>query len=480
MSLALNPQWLKENLPRYLWREDESPGKIDALEVCHVSLSSKRVVVLYQLQLNDHAAPQTRKQMYSGYVVSSDDLDAEYQAILKKARIQPPAGNSVVLVPAANLILLAFPNDRKISLLSEAKLRAWLTDHWREVVEEAHAAESWQVTETTIEVLRYIPGKRLTARCRVKLYALQAGHTPSGATREISFIAKQLHNSQKARQLYHNLLTLYMAWSRPRNGRLSHNIPHELQPLLPRLRGLRPLACDETTGVVYIENIPGAKLDQILAEIDLAAVMPAVGEILAHFHALSKRVKKRVSCKSELAEVRCAIHDIAGAYPHLRPRLRHLFKALTLSQWQDTNRSRVLLHGSFRLNHIVKHDGEFTLIDLDGLRMGHPAYDVANFLSALYFGEAQAHISPAQRQDIARHFLAGYFAKASQQIPALAVLWFLASLLINKQAGKYVTHGYADSEEKVGRMLALAENILKFGAQLLNEVNLAALAQLLP
>jgi len=232
--------------------------------------------------------------------------------------------------------------------------------------------------------------------------------------------------------------------------------------------------------VVFIENIPGAKLDQILAEVDLTAVMPAVGEMLAHFHASPKRVKKRVSCKSELAEVRRAIHDIAGTHPHLRPRLRHLFKALAVSQWQDENMSRVLLHGSFRLNHIVKHDGELALIDLDGLRMGHPAYDVANFLSALYFGEAQAHNIPAQRRDIARHFLAGYLARASQQLPALAVLWFLVSLLINKQAGKYVTHGYADSEEKVGRMLALAENILNFGAPVLNEVNLAALWQVLP
>ncbi|MFQ5629645.1 MAG: hypothetical protein ACE5I1_12850, partial [bacterium] len=74
--------------------------------------------------------------------------------------------------------------------------------------------------------------------------------------------------------------------------------------------------------------------------------------------------------------------------------------------------------------------------------------------------EAQERFPEDMRKTILAHFLRGYSEHTNFHIRPKAVLWFLASLLINKQANKYVTHAQEDREKKVMLMLGLAQQIL--------------------
>ena len=94
--------------------------------------------------------------------------------------------------------------------------------------------------------------------------------------------------------------------------------------------------------------------------------------------------------------------------------------------------------------------------------------------------EAQKRISTKQRYDIARYFLEGYAAKTQWTIQSVTVLWFLVSLLINKQIKKYVTHKHPDQQVKVKQMLTLAERILSKGKQLKSGHTINLLWKILP
>lgn len=456
LALALDTDWLKENLPRYLWRGHDAAGTIDAVEIEHVRESKKGATVLYRVRVNGAA----HDQMYVGFIVPADKIEDEYHAVLKKAKIPPPVGQAVALVPETNLILLAFPNDRKMRLLSAAGLRPWLQEHLHEIADGALEGKNWQVQSAQVEVLRYIPDKRFTAHCKAAL------KTAGGLEKEIWFIAKQINDVKRAKRLYRHLFSLRQAWG---TGAADG----------PPMRLPRALACDEKMAVVYIEYLPGENLKQLLFDLDIARVMPAVGELLANFHRAQKRVRKQVTRRNELAEVREAMRNLGKASPALRPRLRQLYEPFKDFYWPDET-PPALLHGTYRLNHIFIHDGELALLDLDSLRMGHPAYDVANFLSSLYYLEAQERVTPALRQEIARHFLQGYAAHAAWKIPPPAVLWFLVSLLIHKQANKYVTHYHQDGAEKVQQMLALAEAAFAACRQAPNDLTCDALWKMLP
>ncbi|MGH7598163.1 MAG: phosphotransferase, partial [bacterium] len=405
-----------------------------------------QVTVLYQIELYGQGG-ESRRQMYVGYLVPGNGLVAEHEMMLQKAKIQPPFGRTVALVPEAMMILVAFPNDQKLPLLTEAVLQPWVATHLREVANGALDGKTWQVEEAKTEILRYIPDKRCTTYCRIKIKA------ETGLSKEISFIVKQLVDAEKAKRQYDDLMTMRQAWSGNGRAEPAVNAATKLPVRLPQA-----LAWDEQRAAVFIEEIPGKNLGQALAEIDLARVMPAVGGMLANFHRAHMRVKKSVSRQGELAEVHGVIQTVAATFPVLQSRVQRLFDQLESVQWDDS--PAVLLHGTFRLNHIFIHGDELALIDFDSLRMGHPAFDIANFLSSLYYLEAQGRLEPSQRQSIVRHFSEGYAAKAPLPVLPEVLLWFLADLLIKKQAHKYIKHFHEDRSQKVERMLTLAEATL--------------------
>jgi len=455
---AFDTAWLKTNLPRHLCRDQEAPGAIAQVEIINAWESSKRTTVHYQLDFVE-ANGQRRKQMYVGFLVTAEQLDDEYKSILRKAKQPPAIGPAAALIAEANLILLAYPNDRKMQLLSETQLQPWLAANLHEVANGALADASWQVQATSVEMLRYVPEKRFTARCTAEL------KTASGAATKIVFIVKQLNDGPKAKKLYRDLQSLCRAWP-----------DEEITPV----RFPRALALDEDRGAVFIEALSGDNLKQVLFDLDLSQIMPAVGRLLADFHRAQKRVRKKITVKNELAENREAAGIIVKTLPQYKLRLKKLIEAFKAFEWNDGT-APVLLHGTFRLNHIFLVDDGLALLDLDSLRMGHPAYDIANLLSSLYYlEEAHGRISAAMRREISRYFLAGYAEKMAHPVSPPAVLWFLASLMINKQAKKYVAHSHENCEAKVERMLALAETVLALGREAPRELTLAALWQKLP
>lgn len=465
-SLAFNSQWLKENLPRYLRDEDKSAGTIIQLDIPYIGEFSGQVTLLYQVEWQD-SAHTTRQQIYVGYIVAADQLPAEQESMSAQASIQPPLGCAVALVPEASMVLVAFPNDQKLNLFTAAKLQTWLVGHLHEIANGALEDMAWEVLETKIEILRYVPNKRYTARCRVKARA------KTGVTKEVSFIVKQLAKVEKVKRQYHDLVEMRLAWREKDAVALPTNAVENLPVRLPRA-----LARDEENAAIFIEDLPGRNLESALAEIELEQVMPAVGAMLANFHCAQKQVEKIASRAGELVEIHNVIQKIAASFPHLQPRLQRLFKTLESLKWNDS--LTTLLHGTFRLNHIFIHRNELALIDFDSMRMGHPAYDLANFLAALYYFEAQGRIRLSQRQSMTRYFIEGYAAQAPFSVPPQVVLWFLVDMLIKKQMHKYIKHFHEDRRLKVERMLLLAETAMAACQNTSTESSLVALWNVMP
>jgi aminoglycoside phosphotransferase (APT) family kinase protein len=431
--------WLKDKLPSYIWPEPQRPGKILHIALLYSRATTKLSTVSYEIELQSPTGEGFR-QTYAGYIWPGERLWEEYHGLLNNHPIPPAIGPPVLLIEEANLILAAFPNDRKLRLLSKDEVDLWLTEHLHELLNGELDGARWRLKETEVEVLRYVPDRRLTARVRARL------GLEDGSEKAVAFIAKQFYKPKRAKDYCRNLHKLQTA-------RAEFDSPHGT------LRLPRKLALVEKRAAVLIEELPGKNLEQALPELDVKNVMRLVGKMLVDFHRTPMRVRKKVTPGSEIDEVRKASRTIVQAIPHLRPRLRAIMESLLAWRWQSTA-SGALLHGSFRLNHILFHQGELAFLDLDSLRVGHPAYDLANFITSLYYLQAQDRITPPQRKNIAGYFLEGYAANSSRRISTPAVLWFFVTLLINKQALKHVTHLHENREEKVENMLRLAEEIL--------------------
>jgi hypothetical protein len=427
--------WLQERLARRIWREDETPGRLVHVRIRQKRQSKKGTTAHCIAQLAT-AAGQAIEQHYLLHQFGPDAFETEADAVLADATILPRLGRPVTLLPETSAVLVAFPNDPHMRLVIDDELRAWLDRRATTLANLGQRGPRWRLGDATLEILRYAPGQRLTTRCR--------GHfvRTGGVRQSFGFIVKQFRKVKWARTLHLNLVALERQLARPGMAKVP-----------------RSLAFDGETGLVAMEELPGTDLKHALPNLDLLPTMRAAGRTLAGFHQARRRVSETVSVLKELEEVRQSAERIERFFPAAIPRLTACLSRCLTARWTDEVPT-VLLHGAYRPKHVWVHRDGLALIDVDGIRMGHPAYDIGHFLSALYYLEAQEHFGAAERRASFRQFLEGYAEEAPWQLRPAAVLWYLAALLMHKQARKYVMHLHEDRAEKVDLVLRLAERAL--------------------
>ncbi len=446
--------WLKQNLANYIFYADTNGYEIQEVQIKNIWESSKRTTILYRTVIADSAGKRL-EQLYVGSLVSEKRFAKELNEFKKQANGSPTWGPPVSGIPEVGLVLAAFPNDRKMKLFTEGDLLQWADDHKGKLCRWAGLRgcrkTSITVNQCRVEVLKYVPGKRYTAGCDLQL------QTPDGDIHTIRFIAKQLSDFKKVRQLYNHLVSLRKSLWRLAHSSNMHAGEENPQPpfLVPQ-----PLGLLEKPPVILIEIFPGDNIKRLLPQLDIEHTMFKLGQKLALFHQADKRVRKKVTYKNEINEVREALAGLRKEFPQWKDKLKKYFEKFEKSCIFDVY-SQALLHGSFRLNHVFLTNHQFALLDLDSLRVGPPAYDIANFLSSLYYLQAQERFPADVRKVISKSFLEGYASHAGWEILPEEILWFLSSLLVNKQAIKYINHQHGDRVEKASNMLDLAMHCLE-------------------
>ncbi|MCG8607500.1 aminoglycoside phosphotransferase family protein [bacterium] len=441
--VARDVESFREILTSHVLQDNDGLVEIVDIRLIYAKSSGKRGSFLYGVKFQG-ADSRTYEQLYVCLRLPYDRLAAEYNDLRKRAKVRPCLGRAVTLLSYASLIVLAFPNDRKIRVLSEEDLRLWLSSNLQCFNDELDERK-WRVERLQVELLRYVPNKRLTRRCHASLMSRD------GLEKELTFITKQFNKRKKAQVDYQNLVALREAWAQENNNGSTTPVRQMPFPWA--------LTLDEKRAIMMFDVLPGESLEGCLDAIAVKEVMISVGGLLAKLHGTRIKVTSCVSRASEIEKMQKAVQIIIAAIPGLEVRVRALFQDLQDSFWED-GRPQVLLHGSFRLNHLFFDNGAIALLDVGSLCSGHPAYDLANFLSSLYYCEARGRITLQQRKEISRHFLYGYIEQAPWSVSRISVLWCLASLLVNKQAKKYVTHLHDDLRSKVERMLTIAETVL--------------------
>ena len=448
--------WLQERLADHLWRDDERPGHVVGVRRIHRRRSLKGdIKSLYRVTLRG-CDDRSLEQTYVGCELPPDALRTEYESWLSRATIAPALGRTVLVIPEANLLLVAFPNNRQMRVFTSEDLVRWLADHATVLNKGRRRGPRWQVGDVETQLMQYHPGHRLTVRCRGMFVA------EDGTKQPFAYIAKQFRKQKRARSVYRNLVCL----TRLLNGSSTLRLP-------------RPMAFDDEAGLIVMEELPGTELEQVFEVIDLDPVMFNVGRMLAAFHQIPRRVRKSISRRSELDKVRGAAKTITGVVPGVLSYVNECASRCRDVRWNDETPS-VLLHGSYRPKHVFVDGGALGLIDVDGIRMGHPACDLAEFLAALYFLEAQERISAPVRRMASQRFVAGYADEVPWRLQPIAVLWFLAALLLHKHARKQAQCLDEFREKKVCHLLILAETALRGCEELRGEPSLEAIWRILP
>ena len=435
-SPALDIGWLEDRMSRLAWRPRDRVERVGRIEVLYSSVGPKRIVVLYRAALR--ARGVTRHALYTGIIVPPAKLAGLVRTLTRTARAAP-IGRAVIPLPEAHAVLLAYPNDTALRLPAGARTARQLAARLL-----GRRRGGTRVVEAAFELLRYVPERRWTARCRC---VVTEG---VGRRRAATAIVKQFARPERARRCYESLSALGP-------GPPAMATPRAAPPAGAPVRIARVLGFEAAAARVWIESLPGRTLEERLGRIDLEPVMAGLGRSLAAFHRGRTALARELTPEGERQRIDEALEAIAAAFPDLERRLARI--APGLGRARDGGPPGVL-HGSLRLNHVLVHRGRLAFVDLDGARMGPPAYDLANLLASLYYLESEERITRDVRTRTMRCVMDGYTSIASRQIPPRTLLGFVADLLVAKQAVKYATRLRRDRRTRLERMLDLAEQFV--------------------
>jgi thiamine kinase-like enzyme len=151
-----------------------------------------------------------------------------------------------------------------------------------------------------------------------------------------------------------------------------------------------------------------------------------------------------------LVENVCAV---AAIHPEMQPQIDAVGADLQRHLPDLPRLPLVPSHGTFKLNHLMADGGTLSLLDFDSMTAADPMFDVANFTSDVHYLEAQGDLPAGRAAALSGAMQNAYFATVPWGRCQRVLDWYVASLLLRKQAYKTVKHLHGDAVSKIGTVI---------------------------
>jgi hypothetical protein len=427
----------------------EPLGRGDVVEALTVErifyLPGEDFTAAYRVQLRRGAERET--QLLFGNIRYGDDAAHLAAKALRKAEkgklATPRLGAAAYHLPELGMVLWTYPNDPRLKTLARSLDPQEVRRVLGSVPGPNGAPNGWHLGAVSQELVRYIPRKRCVFRFEVE-WRQERG--PDGAPRDWPasrlqrLFGKVYDDEAVGRQAFAVQDALWRAAAT--DGRW--------------LRVPQPLGFDAELLLLVQAAVPGTHLTQRAAEVGVNLVSD-IGRGLALLHQARLPVRPVLRLEDELDRVRQHGVLIARVHPEQAGLLDEITARLAAALPGLPRLPLMPAHGTFKLNHIL-HDGERpSLVDFDSMVRADPLYDVANFTSDLHYLEAAGALPAGRAVKLGRAFHESYVAHVPWGRRDDVLDWYVACLLVRKQAMKCVKHLHADAEAKVRAVLHEAQ-----------------------
>ncbi len=322
----------------------------------------------------------------------------------------PPVGVPVGFWPELWAILWADPNDPDLParrIFEDARLFA----EFMEQEESVRAVFSnGAAADFRVQRLKYVPGDRAA-------YLIQ--HPTTG---EKLFVKLSATGDAERVAFYYRQLSSCLAIQR--NG-----------VSVPRFRFYHP-----GTRSLWLEALEGTPLADIWHRVDLAALATRIGEQLAHF----QKCRMAAPLRWTVGTMTARLEELQQRLSKMSDDIRRSMDGLIEKLFEDSVLFRsdhpVLLHGSFKLSHVLWDEaaGEIRFIDLDGVCRGDAEYDVGRFLAHLLKLRAAGKMSREEFEAIRSRLTTSFAFNHSSLISSEKIHWYTAAEFLNSQMFKLI------------------------------------------
>jgi hypothetical protein len=353
------------------------------------------------------------------------DAKAERKARNGKFAV-PLLGAPAYHLPALGVAVWTFPNDPDLKTLGQH-----VQQPPRDVLARLAAASGrgeLAAGDATRTPVRYIPGKRCVLRYDVA--------ATEGIERGQVF-AKVYEGVEPARDAHAVLEALWRAAAGDAGS----------------LRVPEPLALDTEAWTTYQRGLAGTPM-AAMAMTPMQATL--VGRAVARLHLLRLPVHGVFRLEDEHAKLASRAAAVAAVHPAFATAVAALVHRLGALLPELPRLPLVPSHGTFKLAHLLQDGARIGLVDFDSFVQADPLYDVANFTADLHYLEAAGMLPAGRAARLGAAVHDAWCAHVPWGRRDAVLDWYVASLLVRKQAMKCVKHLHRDAGVKIGRLVEAA------------------------
>ena len=438
LAVAVDAQVMGGLFEQHLRERHGTDIEVIACEIERVKYRPQRNCIIgYKLKLRD--AMGEREQRLCAGIYQPDDAAARYEKALLAASVATVDFAPVTFIRLLNMVLWAFPNERKLNALPLLSDASQLRENLLPEVVHARWGEGWEIVELSATISNYFPEHT----CCVS-FSLTLNNAQSGLQRSWDILGKTCYDDSGA-QTYRHMAAL---WDKP-----SKDVAYA-----------RPIAYQCKQRLLWQERVPGVTLHSLLVS-GMAdnGLLIRVARAVAALHSTTVAHASRVKLSDLIERLAAAKKIIAAAYPHCAAELHRTVDAL-VDNAGDLNSDHVgTWHGDLHSKNILVSSAQIYFIDMDRVAVGPPLADLGSFLAELVYrgnldGEPIQAMQPALNA-----IVAAYRARVSWPVPENDVAWFTASALIYERALRCVTSLKPGRNDSVGNLVAVAARIVESG-----------------
>lgn len=434
LATVLDERAMQRTFAEHLCGRHGARIEVIACEIERVKYRARRNCIIgYKLKIRDES--NEREQRLCTGIYAPDDALARYNKALGEATVATPYFAPVTLIKPLNMVMWAFPNDRKLTALPLLTDAAQLREHLLPEVVRERWGDGWRITDLAHTVSNYFPEHT----CCVSV-TLTLTHAESGANRSWEIIGKTRYDdagSETYRQME--------AFASHEDADVSY---------------ARPLAYQSQHRLLWQERVPGVTLTSLLASNDVDNNVPArVAWAVAALHRTPVKSPRSVTLSALVDRLTSAVNVVAAAHPGCAIALRQIVDILVAYASRLNLDYDGTCHGDLHANNVLVTPTKIYLVDMDRMSIGPPLAELGSFLAEL-IARACLNGEPLEEvQPMLAIAVAAYRQRASWPVSEQDVAWFTASALIHERALRCVTSLKRVRMDTIENLIAAATRI---------------------
>ncbi len=419
-------------------------GKSVELTACDIERVKYRprrnCLIGYKLKLREPATGACHEQRLCAGIYAPDDARTRYDKASSEAHATCAWFAPVSLIAPLNMIVWAFPNERKLSALPVMTDSAGLREDLLPAVVRARWGEDWKITDVSHDVTCYFPEHSCTISADLTLV-----HASGAPRRAWSVLGKTRYDDAGA-ETFRCMTQLWRGGDRDDASYA------------------RPLGYQPEHRLLWQERVPGQTLDSLLnrSVFDMALLVRAA-RALAALHRTPLTAARRVVTSDVVERLISTEALVAGAYPQCAAALAQATEHLRCRVSSLNTHTSATLHGDLHSNNILVDAARVYLIDLDRVSNGPPLAELGSFLAELIYRACLSGTALDALTPVLNNTVQAYRQAAPWPVTDEEVDWYTAAALLNERAFRCVTSLKPGRMEILGQLVDIAARVSRAG-----------------